>query len=517
MKNSFDTIPQVLNHNTNTIPNNIFLRFENEQYTYSEFNKEANKVANCLEMLGVKKGDHIALLLSNTPDFLFIWFGIAKLGAVMVPVNYHIKGESLQYIFSHSDSTLAIIESAYEKEAVAAAKAAPALKPLNLEEFKASCAVESSERHGEPALNKDDPMSIIYTSGTTGPPKGVVLPHYSYINTAENFTGEMADIKQDDILYTCLPLFHCNAQQLSVMGTILSGAQLALSRRFSASNFWKEIHHHKATIFNYIGSILTVLYKQPISEYEKNNTVTKTFGGAAPKEIWADFEERFDLSIIEGFGLTETATVCLCNPPDDIRLGSIGKPLPNVEVKIFDDNDQEAAADTEGEIVVKELTPNTIFKEYYKMLDKTEEAMRGGWFHTGDRGTRDKDGYFYFKDRMKDCIRYRGENISSYEIERIVNKHPDIKESAAIGVPSELTEEDVKVVLVLQDNKSLSMEEFIKYCEERMAYYMVPRYVEIKDSLPKTATERVQKYELRKVGIENSWDRIKEGVKVNRT
>ncbi|WP_179295440.1 ATP-dependent acyl-CoA ligase [Bacillus sp. FJAT-45350] len=513
MSQYFNTIPQLLKHNVSTYPSKTFLRFKDKQYTYLETNQEANKVANFLKTVGVKKGDHVALLLKNSPDFLFIWFGIAKLGAVMVPINYHIKGESLEYILDHSDSSIAIVEPAFVEQTKAVAD--KELTIISLEDIRSAKDLENTQRDEVP-LRQEDPMSIIYTSGTTGLPKGVVLPHFSYVNTAANFLNEIADINEEDILYTCLPLFHCNAQQLSVMGTMLAGAQLALSEKFSASKFWSEIHHYQATIFNYIGSILTVLYKQPYSKFEINNTITKTFGGAAPKEIWAEFEDRFDIKVMEGFGLTETATVCLCNPTDDVRLGSIGKPLSNVEVKIFDENEKEAPPNTEGQICVRELKPHTIFKGYYKMPDKTEEAMKGGWFHTGDRGTQDENGYFYFKDRMKDCIRYRGENISSYEIERIINKHPDVKESAAIGVPSELSEEDVKVILVPQENKTIDFPAFIRYCEDRMAYYMVPRYVEIKDTLPKTATERVQKYELRNEGIDNAWDRIKEGIKLTR-
>jgi crotonobetaine/carnitine-CoA ligase len=169
-----------------------------------------------------------------------------------------------------------------------------------------------------------------------------------------------------------------------------------------------------------------------------------------------------------------------------------------------------------GEIVIKEMLPHTIMEGYYKMPDKTEEAMRNGWFHSGDRGMIDEDGYLYFLDRIKDCIRRRGENISSYEIEKILNSHPAILESAAIGVPSELGEEDVKVYIVLKVGKSLTPEEIIDYCEDRMAYFMIPRYIEFRDSLPKTPTERVQKFELRKEGIGNSWDRERAGYRLRR-
>ncbi|MDQ0341114.1 crotonobetaine/carnitine-CoA ligase [Caldalkalibacillus uzonensis] len=517
MAHQLKTIPELLQHNSNVIPDELFLMFYEKRYSFGDIDRLSNQVANYFaHQFGIKKGDHIALILKNCPEYLFIWFGLAKLGAVMVPINHHIKGDSLQYILTHSDSKLVIVDAAFLDQLKAINTDLVDIQIIELGDFQAGYESESIHRQVITEVDESDPMSIIYTSGTTGLPKGVILPHYSYINTGMSFRDSMVQATKEDVLYTCLPLFHCNAQQLSVMGAMLTGCPLALSERFSASKFWQEIQYYQATVFNYIGSILTVLYKQPFSEYEQNNTVTRTFGGAAPKEIWTEFEERFELKIVEGYGLTETATVCLCNPKGNIRVGSIGKPLPNVDVKIVDENERDVLPGEEGEIIVKELVPNTIFKGYYKMPQKTQEVMKGGWFHTGDRGYMDEDGYFYFKDRIKDCIRYRGENISSYEIERIVNKHPQVKESAAIGVPSELGEEDVKVVLVVEDESVFDYVEFIKFCEERMAYYMVPRYIELRSFLPKTATERVQKFALRKEGIGSAWDRVREGVKLNR-
>jgi carnitine-CoA ligase len=517
MMQEFKHIGQLVKHNAKTIPNDIFLQFQEEKYTYLEVDRKSDQIALFLRRLGIDQGDHVALMLKNSPDYIFIWFGLAKLGAVMIPLNIHIKGEGLEYILNHSDAKFLIFDSEFEQEILRVKPSLTNLKHFwKREDFIKSAVNTPSTEFEMPHIEKEDPMSIIYTSGTTGLPKGVILPHFSYINTGLTFKDVVTKIMKEDILYTCLPLFHCNAQQLSVMGTLLSGAKLVLSEKFSVSNFWKEIYESKATIFNYIGSMLTILFKQPVSDYEKNNTVTRIFGGAAPKEIWEEFEKRFGLTIVEGYGLTESATVCLCNPIDQIRVGSIGKPLPHVSIKIVDENDQEVPPGVEGEIVVREEVKFTQFQGYYKMPEKTAQALKGGWFHTGDRGYQDEDGYFYFKDRIKDCIRYRGENISSYEIERIVNKHPCVKESAAIGVPSELGEEDVKVVLMLQPECDFNYEEFIRYCEQHMAYYMVPRYVEIKDHLPKTATQRVQKYALRKEGIGSSWDRVANGVQLNR-
>ncbi|MDP5275623.1 ATP-dependent acyl-CoA ligase [Chengkuizengella axinellae] len=511
------TAVELIKKNAKKIPKQTFLQFNENTYTYSELNQFSGKVANHLRNLGIKKGDHVALMMKNCPEFIWIWFGIAKLGAVMVPININIKGNSLRYILQHSDSKLLIANKEFLEIINSAFLSNPALKPIELEFFMTAALQEKSVLKKSPSIKVNDPMAIIYTSGTTGVPKGVVLPHFSYVHTGSLFVEEMMNITTDDTLFTCLPLFHLNAQQLSVMGALVAGIKLVLSERFSASSFWQEVYESKATIFNYIGSMLTILYKQPYSPYEKIHSVNRSFGAAAPEETWSDIEERFGFTIIEGYGLTETGTMALCNPPENIKVGSIGKAVRHVNVKIFDENNQELPSNQDGEIVVQQKMDHTMFQSYFRMPEKTSEAMEGGWFHTGDRGFMDEDGYFYFKDRMKDCIRYRGENISSFEIERVVNNFPEVFEGAAIGVPSEVGEEDVKVVLQLQPSiKNFDYERFIRYCEQELAYYMIPRYIEIKETLPKTATQRTQKYVLKEEGIGNSWDREKSGIKLKR-
>ncbi|WP_216828658.1 ATP-dependent acyl-CoA ligase [Alkalihalobacterium elongatum] len=509
-------IVDALVHQVSRKPNHTFIKYKRKSFSYQQVDERSTQIAHVLSSKGIKKGSHVALLLKNHPDFIFIWFALAKLGAVMVPVNTHIKGDSLKHILNHSDSHLLIYDKVFEENISNVKQSlSDKIKIMNKlsiieESFNYSKTIKPAN------ISQQDPMSIIYTSGTTGLPKGVILSHFTYINTALKFVDEYGKVKEEDILYTCLPLFHCNAQQLSTMGALLKGAQLVLSERFSASNFWKEVKESKATFFNYIGSMLTILYKQEQSMTDRDHSVTKVFGGAAPKEIWEGFEKRFNLKILEGYGLSEVATVSMCNTLRDQKIGSIGKPLSHLDVKIVAPNRKELPPNTDGEIAIRAKQENTIFSGYYKMPDKTAEAVEDGWFFTGDRGSVDEEGFFYFKDRLKDCIRYRGENISSYEIEKIINKHPDVVESAAVGVPSELSEEDVKVYLILKSNideKKFDFEKFIKYCEQNMAYYMIPRYIELRHKFPKTATERIQKYELRKEGIDSAWDREKHNIK----
>ena len=497
-----------------------FLQFGNERVSYEQLNASSNRAANALRELGVRVGDKVCVMMNNAPEYLYVWFGLAKLGAVMVPVNVHLRGFGLAYVLHHCDAKTLVVQDEFLEpcrkvlgqpniQHVMASGDAEA--PVSLQ---AAMAQAEASRNFDLFAKEEEVLGILYTSGTTGPSKGAMLSHFSYLNTGRIFVEYMVRAGKDDVLFTTLPLFHCNAQQLTTMGSLISGARMALEPAFSASKFWEQIRRHRATVFNYIGAMLTMIYKQPERADDADNSIRVTLGGAAPKEIWREFERRFGVQIIEAFGLTETATVSHCNPYESVRLGSVGKPLPYLEARIVDENDQPVAADTPGEIVVRSKRPHAVMEGYYKMAEKTAEAMRGGWFHSGDRGKMDGDGYFYFIDRLKDCIRRRGENISSFELEKTLLRHSSIQEAVALAAPSELGEDDVRVVLVLKPDKALTPEEVIDFCLENMAYFMVPRYVEYRSSIPKTATQRAQKYLLRDEGLEKAWDREKAGYRL---
>jgi len=502
-----------------------FLYFQDQVVDFGALDKNANKAAHLFRECGVKKGDHVCLFLPNCPEFLYLWFGLVKIGGVIVPLNVNLRGDGLKYIINHCDAKWIIVnERLYDSYAVVEndlvgiehriwhSENAPPPKAF----YCLNALMDLAEEKAPPPVEiKDgDPLGIIYTSGTTGPPKGAMISHFNYINTGHVWASDIIDYREDDIFFTTLPLFHANAQMFTTIGSLVSGRPYVLRERFSASRFFDEMRQYGATIFNYIGGMLTMLMKQPEREDDSDNPARATFGGAAPREIWRDFERRFNVTIIEGYGLTESGGVCLCNPPDNIKVGSIGKPTRFCDVTIWDDDNREIPLGQTGEIVVKEKVPYSMFLGYYKQSDKTDEAWAGGLFHTGDRGYKDEDGYFYFVDRMKDCIRHRGENISSFEIEKIVNSHPKVLESAAIAIPSEIGEDDVKIFVILRPKEELHPKELIAFCEERMAYFMVPRYVEFLKEFPKTPTERTQKFELRKRGTRNAWDREKAGYKL---
>ncbi|MDY6851074.1 MAG: ATP-dependent acyl-CoA ligase [Thermodesulfobacteriota bacterium] len=521
------TFKEVLENRADKDGDKPFVYFRDQVVDFATLNRNANKMANSFLDLGIKKGDNVALFLPNCLEFLYSWFGLAKIGGVMVPLNVHLRGDGLKYIINHSESRLIVVhENLYDSFAFVEkelgkiehrlwhGEGAPV--PENFTALSGLSA--SAEDKAPPAIKTEDkdPLGIIYTSGTTGPPKGAMISHFNYLNSGQVWAEDVVQYTDQDIYFTCLPLFHANAQMFTTMGSLQSGRPYVLREKFSASRFFDEIREYGGTVFNYIGGILTMLMKQPEKENDADNPVRYAFGGGAPRGLWESFEKRFDLKIMEGFGLTESGGVSLCNTPNDNRMGSIGKPVRHCDVDIWNDDLQPLQPGGKGEIVVKEKLPYSIFLGYYNQPDKTEEAFKGGWFHTGDRGYKDEDGFFYFLDRVKDCIRRRGENISSFDVEKIVNSHPKVLESAAVAVPSELGEDEVKIYVVLQPNEELDPKELLAFCEKRMAYFMVPRFVEYLKEFPKTATERVQKFELRKRGVGDAWDREKVGYKLKK-
>jgi crotonobetaine/carnitine-CoA ligase len=511
------TLPAVLRNRAETSADARFVTFEGTHLSYGESLSRARRAAGALASLGVGKGDKVALMLTNSLEFLDLWFGASLLGAVLVPVNAGLKGEGLRYIVEHSEAGVLVADSDLVEtvEQSIPSGEGPAQRFAHGDARDGYGALDDllGGNHpdaDEPTLDPGDLASILYTSGTTGLPKGVMNCHNSYPTAALEFTRRYVRVREDDVLYTSLPLFHVNAQSLTTCGSLVSGRPMVLASRFSASRFFDDLRAHDATVFNYIGAMLTMLYKQPARDDDADNPVRLTVGGAAPAELWTEFERRFGLKILEIYGLTETATFCLGSPPDQIRVGTVGQPVGWSEVRVEDEDGDEAADGESGEITIRSKRPHTLFLGYYKNREATDEAMKGGWFHSGDRGSRDADGYFIFKDRLKDSIRRRGENISSYELERIINQHPAVAESAAFGVPSELGEDEVMVAVVRKPDTELEAEELVEFCTERMAAFMIPRYVDFRDQLPKTATERVQKYQLRDKGPAGAWDRLAE-------
>lgn len=537
------TIPRVLAERAELSPDARFVSCDGQAITFAEALLRARQAAAALADAGVRAGDKLAVMLPNGLEFLDLWFGSALLGAVLVPVNTGLVGEGLAHVLRHSESTLLVADGTLAAACDAAlGNDGPPLRrfALSVADRPAASGQGSATIGGgsgvtsapdaagwgdgrawlagayapapEATVRPDGLASILYTSGTTGRAKGVMNGHQAFVTTGLGFAREMVRMRDDDVLYTSLPLFHVNAQMLSTMGALVSGRPLVLARRFSASSFLDDVRRERATIFNYIGAMLTMIAKQPARADDHESALRLAVGGAAPADLWPTFERRFGLSILEAYGLTETATACASNPPDDVRVGTIGRAVSWAEIRIEDERGEPAPDDQPGEIVVRATRPDVLFQGYFRDPEATRKAMAGGWFHTGDRGRRDADGYLTFLDRLKDVIRRRGENISSFEVERAVNAHDAVAESAAVGVPSDLGEEDVLIVVVLRPGATVSGPELLQHCATRLAPFMLPRYVRIVPTLPKTATQRVQKFQLRAEGVApDAWDRERAG------
>ena len=408
------------------------------------------------------------------------------MGAVEVPVNTSYKGEFLRHIVDQSDSKILVIYNEFldrlkliegetkklQKVVVLGSiqndQAAFKIPTISFEEL-----FNESENPVDIKVLSSDPLSIIYTSGTTGLSKGAVGPHKFWIVCAE----KMLNYRQggeEDIFLTFMPLYHFNAQCLTTVTTLVAKAQMVLLERFSASRFWDEVRYYGATQFNYLGGVIPFLVKQPEKANDLDNPARIALGGGCPQAVLEVAEKRFGIKCLEGFGMTEIG-IPIQVMVNDRRPGSCGKPMDIYEVKLFDDNDTEVPRGEIGEIVFRPKEPFVMMLEYYNMPEKTLEASRNLWFHTGDLAKKDEDGYFYFVDRKKDALRRRGENISSFEVERVVNSHTTVLESAAVAVPSEVGEDEVKICVVLKPDASLTPEELIRYCNDRMPYFAVPK------------------------------------------
>jgi crotonobetaine/carnitine-CoA ligase len=503
-------------------PDNEFLTVGSQVWTYAQFRAWSSKVAAGLQSLGVQRGDRVLVMLPNCAEFVAVWLACAQIGAVEVPVNTAYKGMVLEHIVSNSGAEVAIIADEYLDRF-----------PLDVEPFTALRHVVTWNDRGvadigvhwseleavrEPErvdVKHTDELAILYSSGTTGLSKGILLSHnYFWFSGMRN--AAHTRIQQTDRLYTCLPLFHANAQCLTVMSGLVSGASIILDARFSASTFWKRMRHVRATRFNYIGGMIPILMKQPASELDRHHVVQFALGAAAPADQFDEFEKRFGVTLLESYGQTENC-VALANPLEDRRVGSVGKAICGYDVELFDDNDMPVAVGQTGELVFRPRHPDIMMDGYHQMPQATLAASRNLWFHSGDLLRRDSDGYFYYVDRKKDAIRRRGENISAYEVELVVNAHPDVVESAAVAVPSEVGEDEVMIFVVRKPGSQVSEVDLIAYCDSRMPYFAVPRYVTFRESLPKTPTHRVEKYRLRAEGLPpGTWDRERAGFQLTR-
>ena len=509
----YETIPELINHAVDRWADDPFVHYGEKTYTYGELDDRSDRIAGALATAGVEPGDPVCTFLYNSTAYLATWFALAKLGAVMVPLNVELKGDGLTYILEDSGADVLVLESDTRDQYEAVSDSLEGISIEYLLEgdddrYRPFAELEEGDPAAVPAVDVGlgDTMSVIYTSGTTGLPKGVELPHFSYLNTGLEFVTHLG-LTKSDTTFTTLPLFHCNPQQLTVMGALHTGGDFAMERWFSASNYWEQLRAADATYFVAIGTMLRALESQPRSPDDDEHPAEYGIAAPVPEDLYETFADRFGVQLFEAYGLTETAAIAAMNDRDDPRRGSFGRPVRHAELAIVDGHDRPLGPNEVGEIVVRPTEPYTMMTGYYGKPAATVEAWRNLWFHTGDVGYRDEDGYYYFLERKTYTIRRRGENISATEVETVLETCPDVVECAIVGVPGELGEEDVKAYVKRSPDSELTHADVVEWCGDRLASFKIPRYVEFVEAFPKTATERIEKYRLKERGIGDAWDR----------
>lgn len=521
-----EIIGELVAHRAASRPDHEVIRFANRNLTYGRLDEDANRLAASLSELGLTQGATCAVQLPNDVEFVITWIALTRLGVLEVPVSTSLTGDLLAHQLSTVACPVVITTAEWAERFTAIAHMVPTLERLIL---VGDAPADTSLRTlrfddlvaagtalpPDLAIRPQDPAVVLFTSGTTGPSKGVVRSHRS--NSLLARTGiELMAYGPGEVLFNAFPLFHANARYNTVLPVFMLDGTAIVRDQFSVSNFWDVCRAESVTAFNYMGAVLMMLHKQPERPDDRDNPVRRAFGAPAPIEIFHEFQDRFGVQLVEVYGSTELG-IATMNTVEEFRLGSCGRAAPAYEIEIHDEVDERCEPGAVGEIVARSRHPFSMFDEYAAMPEATVEAFRNQWFHTGDRASMDADGYVFYVDRMKDCIRRRGENISSWEVERSIAAHPDIAEVAVIGVPSELTEEEVMAVIVAKDGRHVDPAALLDHCQERLPRFAVPRYVRTVSELPKTPSQRVEKYRLRDVGLtDDVWDRTAHGYEVRR-
>ena len=518
-----------------------YVQFQDDPpLTFGDMDTRANRVANALSGLGVQRDERVLLMMPNSVEFLDAWFGINRLGAVMVPINTAYKGGFLEHVTNNAavngSARVMFIDREFVPVLQASEDRVPHLETVVVRNPKGSktdlpsfsrlravsfdSLLDAPDTAAQVPVDYHDIGAIMYTSGTTGPSKGVLMPH-AHLYLYGHAKIEAIRLTPDDVYYCCMPLFHANALLMQVYSALIVGCRLVLARTFSASCWLDDVRRYGATVTNTLGVMTEFIYRQPPRAEDRDHRLRVIVAVPIAPEWGEAFQQRFNTKLLEVYGMTEVNIPTYMPYDAGLRNHSCGKVLDEwFEMAIIDpETDEELPPNTVGEMVVRPKEPWAFMAGYHAMPEKTVEAWRNFWFHTGDAGTRDEEGYYYFVDRMKDCIRRRGENISSYEIEQVLNDHPAVAESAAVAVKSTIAggEDEVKACVLLRPEIQLQPEELLDYCQKRMPYFAVPRYVEFVSNMPKTPTEKLRKHILREAGITpETWDREATGYVVRR-
>ena len=515
------TTPHVLRRRAETHGDKVYLDCpeESRTWTYGEIHEAAARVAATLAAAGGDPGDRLLVMLPNSSMFIRTWLGSAAAGMVEAPINTAYRGQFLEHQASTVRPKLAVIDGAYaerfvesrqacssiERFWVAGGNAGEGIAALRGAGFEAEPwdALEAS-KPGEPVeVSPRDLASIFFTSGTTGPSKGVMMPQAQMYFFADECVS-LTRLTDADTYMVTTPLFHGNAQFLAAYPALVAGARFVLHSRFSASRWIDQVQASGATVTNFVGVMMDFVFKQPPRPDDADNDLRCIFAAPTAHSILAEFKARFGVeAFVEVFGLTETSMPILSPYGEDRPPGAAGLAAEDwFDVRLVDpETDEEVGVGELGELAIRPKVPWTCSMGYYAMADKTAEAWRNLWFHTGDGLRRDAQGWYYFVDRLKDALRRRGENISSYEVEQALLGHPDVAECAVVAVKADVEAGEDEVMAWLVASAPIDPAELWTWAETRMPSFAVPRYLEFVDQLPKTPSERVQKVKLRERGV----------------
>lgn len=528
MRHVYEGTPELaalLDDRGTTMGDEIAVRSEHGSFTYAELRDRAARVAASLAELGLGPGDRVATMLEPALHTFESWYGIAWAAGIEVPINTDYKGEFLRHILTTSGARVVVVRDRW----------AGRLAGLDLPELENVVVVGdpvevdldwpvtsfSELRDAAPAPRTErlptDLAYILFTSGTTGPSKGVMQSSRTIFQAAVNTAVHLMDVGPDDVAFSPFPMFHIVARNVIGATAFATGGVVAIRETFSASTWWDDIRAEGATWSIYMGALLHVLMSADERPDDADNPMRRLFGAAPVEHLMDAFEQRFGVELIQGYGSTELG-IATSTEPGNRKAGTNGTELPHVQIAIHDEDDDPVPAGTSGEIVARPAVASGIFSGYWNMPNETLHAFRNLWFHTGDRGHLTDEGDLVFVDRIKDSLRRRGENISSFEVEAAVGAHDAVLECAAYAVPSELAEDDVMIAVVVREPDAFDPVDLFRFCIETMPRFTVPRYVRVVTELPKTPTHRVQKHLLRSDGVtDDTADREALGVEVPRS
>lgn len=517
------TLPEILVEQAGRYGDRRLAVFGDVGWTYGEAPGIAARAGATLAAAGVGQGDRVAIFCSNRSEFLAVFLGCAWIGAVMVPINTASRSAQLRHVLANSGARILIVEASI---AAAFDDLGQELSDVEIL-WTIGCETRSTiggrDAHPMPQaaepivparVRPGDTLAILYTSGTTGPAKGVCCPQAQFFWWGVN-TARGLGIRENDVLLTTLPLFHTNALNC-FWQALLTGSTYVLEARFSASAYWAAVARHKATVGYFLGAMAAILLSRPEDVSDRAHSMRIALGGGVPERFHQPFLDRFGVPLLDAYGSTETNFVFAGEIPSR-HPGTMGYLCPGAEARIVDEDDADVAPGESGELILRASEPFAFASGYHGMAEKTVEAWRNLWFHTGDRVSRDSDGNYRFIDRMKDAIRRRGENISSWEVEQVLLSHPAVASCAVYAVPSELGEDEVMAAILPEAGQAMDPAELLDFCSARLAYFAVPRFVDFVTELPLTENGKIRKVALRQAGItRTAWDREAAGYTLRR-